>query len=141
MYRRQLITEASSLRDSTAKQQAQLTKNRNRLLRKIARIRTLQAKHNRTALQALALPLATSQLSELNAEDVPLIFPSDLPICNKNIKLQALESHLRDGQCQDSLDQLRNDLLVKSRLNTYKKANTRRQGPTTRTRDRMDRHE
>lgn len=79
--------------------------------------------------------------SPLEPEDVPILFPSDLPRNAQTEPLRLLEGRLRDGQCQDALDYLRNNLLVKSRLHTYKKSNARRQGATTRARGKLDRHE
>lgn len=111
-------------------------------MRKIGRIRQLQMVHCRAALQALPLhPDIISSSNSLEPEAIPLILPSALPLTPDLQALQKLELRLRDGQLQDALDQLRNDLLVKSRLHTYKKSNARRQGATTRTRSRMDRHE
>ncbi|KAE9388174.1 hypothetical protein BT96DRAFT_836658 [Gymnopus androsaceus JB14] len=139
---RQIKLDSSSIRNPTPQQTAAFTENRNHLMRKIGRIRQLQAVHCRPALQTLPLhPAVVSSQSSLEPEATPLILPSDLPITLSIEPLQKLELHLRDGQLQDALDQLRNNLLVKTRLHTYKKSNARRQGATTRTRSRMDRHE
>ena len=52
-----------------------------------------------------------------------------------------MEIRLRDGQLNESLNQLRNSILVKQRLLRYKKTNARHQGPTTRSRALIARQE
>ncbi|THU78038.1 hypothetical protein K435DRAFT_811910 [Dendrothele bispora CBS 962.96] len=146
-HQRQLNYQINSKRDPTAKEKANFMESRNRLSRKITRFRSLQSKHTPESLQSLALlPMVDSNGSLLpasNAEDISLFLPSDLTHQNLNNleKYQHIESRLREGQCQDVLDQLRNDLLVKSRIYTYKKSNARNQGATTRTHARLNRHE
>ncbi|KAJ7585742.1 hypothetical protein C8J56DRAFT_1053046 [Mycena floridula] len=59
------------------------------------------------------------------AEDVKLLLPSDLNARQQGRGgmadgLDEIESRLRDAQCRDALDALRNQLLIKSRLLTYK---------------------
>lgn len=142
LFRRQLKYEVSALRDPTPHKVAQLTETRNRLTRKIVHLRRLQAYHCTSALQALAThPSVLDPQSTSQPEDVPLMFPSDLPLVPHLSSIQHLEGRLRDGLCQDALDQLRNDLLVKTRLYTYKKTQARKQGANTRTRAKMDRQD
>ncbi|THU98047.1 hypothetical protein K435DRAFT_610464, partial [Dendrothele bispora CBS 962.96] len=147
-HQRQLNYQINSKRDPTAKEKANFMESRNPLSRKITRFRSLQSKHTPESLQSLALlPMVDSNgglLPASNAEDITLFLPSDLTHQNSlnNLeKYRHIESRLQDGQCQDALDQLRNDLLVKSRIYTYKKSNARNQGATTRTHARLNRHE
>ncbi|KAJ3710041.1 hypothetical protein C8R42DRAFT_597743 [Lentinula raphanica] len=140
-HQRQLSVEVALFRDPTSQQIAQITESRNRLQRKITRLRKLQAVVCPLALQVLSTHPTTIDSSPPHPESVPLLFPSDLPKLSSCSRLRLIEGRLRDGQCQDSLDQLRNDLLIKSRLHTYKKSNARHQGATTRTRSRMDRYD
>lgn len=51
-----------------------------------------------------------------------------------------LESRLRDAQCRDSLQDIRNKIQTLHHLRQYKKANVRHQGPNTRARSELDRH-
>lgn len=93
--------------------------------------------HNQTS--------TTAGERELLVEKVPLFLPSDLSSrersgsCYKG--LGDIELRLRDAQCQSSLDQLRNQLHIKSRLLTYKGINVRHQGPNTRARSLITRNE
>jgi hypothetical protein len=100
------------------------------------------------ALQALAErpPPKGDKEEEAAAlvENVPLFLPSALsedlhaPGCNKGV--EAIELRLRDAQCCSALDQIRNNLYVKSRFRTYKGAQVQHQGATTRAGGLMDRN-
>ncbi|KAE9394190.1 hypothetical protein BT96DRAFT_943352 [Gymnopus androsaceus JB14] len=141
-HQRQLQLDITSMRDPMPHQLAQLVENQNQLTQKITQLQSLQAKYCPSALQALAIhPDVLKSAEPLVSEKTPLILPSALPPASAISDLQALESRLHDGQCLDALDQLCNDLQVKSQLHTYKKSNACKQGATTRTRARMDHHE
>lgn len=100
------------------------------------------------ALQALALrppPAPGTEGKAALVENVPLCLPSDLtPEQRRNgcrEGLAKIENQLRDAQCRGSLDRLRNQLHIKSRLLTYKGGNVRHQGPNTRSRGLINRNE
>ncbi|KAJ7589418.1 hypothetical protein C8J56DRAFT_784661 [Mycena floridula] len=70
------------------------------------------------------------------AEDMKILLPSDLRQSQRSRGgvadgLAETEIRLRDAQCCDSLDGLRNQLLIKSQLLTYKHHNVRHQGMLT----------
>ncbi len=71
-------------------------------------------------------------------EDVRLGLPSDINhthrarVCSAH--LQRIEERLREAQCYDALQDLRNKLYALAHLHKYKKANVRHQGPNTRAR-------
>ncbi|KAJ7803369.1 hypothetical protein B0H14DRAFT_3091988 [Mycena olivaceomarginata] len=112
----------------------------------------------RTKLQAVYMPGALQALAERPApqgekeeeaaalaENVPLVLPSALSPelrvlgCSKGV--EAIELRLRDAQCRSALDQIRNYLYVKSRFRTYKGAQVRHQGATTRAWGLMNRND
>lgn len=91
-------------------------------------------------------PLLNGEPVEMPSENIPIVLPSDLPASLRQgggcaSDLEAIELRLRDAQCQTALDDLRNGLLMKSRLQTYKGSHVRHQGATTRSRSLLDRNE
>lgn len=84
----------------------------------------------------------TSNLTEGDIVDTPLLLPSSLPhdIWSKcSSRLVAMEKDLRLSQCSDSLSTLRLQLHSKSRLLKDKYVNVRHQGPNTKSRALLDR--
>jgi hypothetical protein len=55
--------------------------------------------------------------------------------------LADIENSMRDAQCRTSLDQIRTQLYIKSRLLTYKDRHVRHQGSSTRTRSVIDQND
>jgi hypothetical protein len=55
--------------------------------------------------------------------------------------LADIEQGMRDAQCRTSLDQIRTQLYIKSRLLTYKDRHVRHQGASTRTRSVIDQND
>lgn len=72
------------------------------------------------------------------SEDVLLMFPSEMPLAQRNLHLADIESQFRDAQCNTALDQLCHSLLVKCRLYTYKNNNVRKQKNTSHSRTLLD---
>ncbi|KAJ6514372.1 hypothetical protein C8R47DRAFT_1206735 [Mycena vitilis] len=146
--RRIKVIVAGSKSDSS-KQSANVVEKRTKLSRYIARFRKLQAVYMPGALQALAdRPAPVGEKEEAAAalmENVPLFLPSALSGelrasgCNKGV--DEIELRLRDAQCRSALDQIRSSLHVKSRFRTYKGAQVRHQGATTRARNLMNRND
>ncbi|KAJ3831051.1 hypothetical protein F5878DRAFT_493838, partial [Lentinula raphanica] len=70
-----------------------------------------------------------------NAEDIPLIFPSDLSeserVTGCRAGLLLIEQKLRESQLSTSLDRLQNNLHIKSRLLTYRNTNVVHQARVT----------
>lgn len=78
-------------------------------------------------------------------EAVPLFLPSALSeqqVAGGCISgLAEIEQQLREAQCVDSLEQLRNHLHIKARLITHKGLHVRHQGPSTRARSLITRND
>ncbi|KAJ7593173.1 hypothetical protein C8J56DRAFT_1045621 [Mycena floridula] len=134
----------------TTKQTADIIEKQNKLTCQISRFRPLQAMYMPATVQILTdmgkvlgkdgLPLPAPA-----AEDVRLIFPSDLmPEQRSRGIWEGLvdrEVQLRDAQCHDALNQLQNHLIVKAQLLTYKNVHARHQGSTTRSQGLLERNE
>ncbi|KAJ7578939.1 hypothetical protein C8J56DRAFT_796992 [Mycena floridula] len=134
----------------TPKQAADLLEKRNKLTRQISRFRTIQAVYMPASVQLLINMSNDASrggiASAVPAEEVVLLFPSSLTEAQRSrggmmSGLEDMECRLRDAQCQDALVGLRNQLLIKSRLLTYKTVHVRHQGSVTRSRGLVDRNE
>lgn len=150
MCRRRIRVEVQLKRktDGTAKQETDLVEQRSKLSRNIARFRTLQATYTPTALQVLAERPAAIPGDGDSAplvENIPLCLPSSLSTTEHASGVREglfnMEEQLRDAQMRTSLDRLRNQLHIKSRLLTYRGTNVRHQGATTRSRALMFRND
>lgn len=147
--RRRIRVAVGAGKNNSSKHSAEVIEKRTKVARYIARFRKLQAVYMPGALQALAeCPAPQGEKEEeaaALAENVPLVLPSALSPelrvlgCNKGV--EAIELRLRDAQCRSALDQIRNYLYVKSRFRTYKGAQVRHQGATTRARGLMNRND
>jgi hypothetical protein len=136
-------------KNESSKHTAEVIEKRTKLSRYTARFRKIQAVYMPGALQALAdRPVPQGEKEEAAAslvENVPLVLPSGLSEkaramgCNKDV--DKIEVRLRDAQCRSSLDSIRSLLHVKSRFRTYKGAQVRHQGATTRARNLMNRND
>jgi hypothetical protein len=143
--RREIAQDIKSIRDPTHKQLTQIVDRRTKLTRQIKRLRALQLLFSPISLQIIAtIPPSTAAV---NAEDIPLFLPSQLSCTQRenpelyNPALTEIEIRLRDAQLNESLNQLRNSLLIKQRLLSYKKANSRHQGANTRSRNLLTRQD
>jgi hypothetical protein len=78
-------------------------------------------------------------------EDTPLYLPSALDVADRSAditrNIATMETILREAQCRTSLEQLRTQLHIKSRLLTYKERQVRYQGANTRARSLIDRND
>jgi hypothetical protein len=107
-------------------------------MRQIKRFRALQLVYSPVSLQVLSL--VPPSKADVPAEDIPLYLPSQLTSKDQDSTelyhsaLTDVEIRLRDGQLNESLNDLRHSLLVKQRLLRYKKTNARHQGASTRSR-------
>ncbi|GJE98768.1 CxC2 domain-containing protein [Phanerochaete sordida] len=137
----------------TAAQNTEHAKKRSALQRKVAAVRPIQAIYMSPLPRLLATTLAESSRPRASSsstavppdlhapENQPLFLPSqlssdDLRLCTSG--LADLEERLRDGQLHDSLDKLRVQLHVKSRLLNFKGRHVRHQRPNTAMRRRLD---
>ena len=122
---------------------AVVIEKRRTLQSNIDKLRLLQAPFMPNALQHLAQRPDVLTHNEL-PKDQPLIFPSDLPMNDRNVcapGLARMEERLREGQMHDALDKLRLHLHIKTRLVTFKDRNVRNQVANTRARGRIDANE
>jgi hypothetical protein len=131
---------------TTSIQKADLVDQRTRLGRNIARFRALQSTYTPVALRYVS-DCRTPGTAEQSTfvENTPLYLPSALDSQDRSSgttqEIAAMEAALREAQCRSSLEQLRTQLHVKSRLLTYKGRNVRNQGPNTRARALIDRND
>lgn len=122
LYRRLLAQDSKDKRSPTAKEIADFTERRTRLLRNINRLRVNQNAHSPGALQFLAsIPPPVDDkgnpLPPLDAEYIPLLPPSQLPAAIQlppytSAGLKDVERRLRDAQCCKALNELRHNLIV-----------------------------
>ncbi|KAJ7075019.1 hypothetical protein B0H15DRAFT_792382 [Mycena belliarum] len=138
---RRVRVHAELKKAGTTAMRISMKRLRIKLNRSIIRFRKLQKTYMPSAFQALAkLNIPETTL----AEDVPLLLPSALSEAERSCcapGLSDMEGLLRDAQCRTALPALRAKLHVKSRLLTYKKYQTRHQGPNTRARTIVTRNE
>ncbi|THV01339.1 hypothetical protein K435DRAFT_853897 [Dendrothele bispora CBS 962.96] len=141
---RDLRQDIQAIRSPTNKQLIQIVDRRTKLGRQITRFRTLQLGYTLVALQILSM-LPTSQI-QVHSEEIPLYLPSMLISAQRRSELcrsevTEMEIQFRDAQLNESLNLLRNSILVKQRLLRYKKTNARHQGPNTRSRTHINRQD
>ncbi|THU78046.1 hypothetical protein K435DRAFT_889411, partial [Dendrothele bispora CBS 962.96] len=141
---RELREDIVTVRTPTNKQLTGMLDRRTKLTRQIRRFRALQLAYMPVSLHIIAT-LPPSQ-TQVNAEDLPLYLPSMLDSEQRSSDLcraclPEMEIRLRDGQLNESLNHLRQALLVKQRMLRYKKTNARNQGATTRSRALISRQE
>ncbi|KAK7064875.1 CxC2 domain-containing protein [Favolaschia claudopus] len=139
---RRVRVQVELKKSGTTAQKIDVLALRRKLSRGITRFRKLQATYTPGALQALARREAPPD--EL-AEDIPLMLPSALSAAERAAGCAATVEHVeslaRDAQCSESLQRLRNQLHVKSRLFTYKANHARHQGANTRSQTLVARNE
>ncbi|THU99829.1 hypothetical protein K435DRAFT_658202, partial [Dendrothele bispora CBS 962.96] len=141
---RELREDILVVKTPTNKQFTAILDRRTKLTRQIRHFRALQLAYMPVSLQIIAT-LPPSQM-QVNAEDLPLYLPSMLDSEQRSSDLcraclPEMEIRLRDGQLNESLNHLRQALLVKQRMLRYKKTNARNQGATTRSRALISRQE
>ncbi|KAH9894052.1 hypothetical protein C8Q73DRAFT_665658 [Cubamyces lactineus] len=124
-------------RDATPGKLAELHEHRTSLRRKIQKFRELQGVYMAAAASTLAEdPACHMDVQEV--EGIRLGLPSEisqtrrLTVCSP--RLLEIEARLREGQCHDSLQDLRSKLHTIHQLYSYKRLNVRNQGPNTRAR-------
>jgi hypothetical protein len=126
----------------TNTQKAELVDQQTHLGRNLARFRTLQSTYTPASLRYLSSRPVNSNLF---VEDTPLYLPSALNIVDRSTDITCdtatMEATLREAQCRTSLEQLRTQLHIKSRLLTYKERQVRYQGANTRARSLIDRND
>ncbi|KAJ3725420.1 hypothetical protein C8R42DRAFT_718938 [Lentinula raphanica] len=129
---RSVKMELGSRKSMTALQQTDAIQRRTKLIRAVGKIRSLQAVYIPAAIQRLS---NSESEVEINAEDIELIFPSDLLESERATGCRAglleVERKLCESQLSTSLDKLRNNLHIKSRLLTYRTTNVVHQARVT----------
>ncbi|KAK7026667.1 hypothetical protein VNI00_015540 [Paramarasmius palmivorus] len=112
----------------TSRQFADIVDKRNRLRKLLIRYERKQ-NHHMPIVSGLR---AGADVDPLEPETHPLYLPSQLSVAQLATclgpDLSNIECRLRNAQCAESLDELRNQLLIKSRLRTYKGLHARHQG-------------
>jgi hypothetical protein len=130
-------------KSGTSAQQIDIVALRRSLNRSLRRLRDLQATYTPVAI--LALGQRENVPADEQPENVPLFLPSGLTPAQRAGEsvagLAAIEASLRDVQLSSSLELLRRQLHVKSRLITYKSLQARAQGANTRSKGIVDRNE
>ncbi|GJF00428.1 hypothetical protein PsYK624_167160 [Phanerochaete sordida] len=131
---------------NTAHQNTEIVKKRTALRRRLTAIRDIQSIYMPCVprLVAAALHASSDSPSSPNAqlpEHQPLFLlhqlsPEDLDLCVPG--LADMETRLREAQMHDSLDKLRCQLHVKSRMMMFKTRYVRHQGANTKMRRRLD---
>ncbi|KAI9067504.1 hypothetical protein FKP32DRAFT_1563686 [Trametes sanguinea] len=116
---------------------AELHERRTSLRRKIQKYRALQS----TYMPAIVPVLAEDPSSRTDVQEVEKIrigLPSEIGTSRRSVicspRLLEIEGRLREAQCRDALQDLRNKLHTIHQLYHYKKLNVRNQGPSTRAR-------
>ncbi|KAJ3819033.1 hypothetical protein F5880DRAFT_1625783 [Lentinula raphanica] len=129
---RTLSLDISANTFETASQKTSLMERRTKLMRLMGRIRSIQALYMPAAIQILGQRRVDG---EEHAENVPIIFPSNLSNNERSngchADLAKIEEQLRDAQIRGALDSLRNHLHMKTRLLTYRKSNVKAQSTIT----------
>ncbi|KAK7017001.1 hypothetical protein VNI00_018764 [Paramarasmius palmivorus] len=112
-------------RGSRAKQTSDIVDKRLRLRKLLARFEVQQI-HFMPIVASLRAEVAANASGPIEVENLPLYLPSSLSQQQRAAcltpTLASIEFRLRNAQCSESLDELRNQLLIKSRLITYKEA-------------------
>jgi hypothetical protein len=130
-------------KSQTTKQQIDLGALCTKLLRRLVRLRKLQATYTPAAIVALEKREAAD---DEQPENEPLYLPSALSEAEHAdggcaSSLFKMELSMRDAQCRNALVKLRNQLVVKARFLNYKALHARHQGATTRARAIVNRNE
>ncbi len=133
-FRHRLRRDAKT---ANASQLPALVERRHALRRRLIKFRDLQAVYMSAALPILAED-PTARLDVEHVENVRIGLPSDIADAHRarvcSIRLTALEDRLREAQCYDALQDLRNKLHTLAHLYNYKKMHVRHQGPNTKAR-------
>ncbi|KAL1739019.1 hypothetical protein HDZ31DRAFT_50063, partial [Schizophyllum fasciatum] len=140
---RVLRMEVAAHHYSSTVQQTVLAKKRTKLANTISNMREHQAVYCPGAMRALALWNDDPENARAPIEKQPLFLPSSLPAAERATCVDGFdgfERRLRDAQCRTALEAVRNHLLVMSRMLTFKNANTRHQGPSTRAQGSLNIH-
>ncbi|KAJ7897985.1 hypothetical protein B0H14DRAFT_3080821 [Mycena olivaceomarginata] len=133
---REVRVKAELKKSKTTAQQIDMAALRTKLLRRLDRLRKLQATYCPGAIVALEKREA---LEDEQPENEPLFLPSALSEAERADGgcvngLLEMELVMRDAQCRSALVKLRNQLVIKGRFLNYKALHARHQGATTRIR-------
>ncbi|KAI9069790.1 hypothetical protein FKP32DRAFT_1559042 [Trametes sanguinea] len=116
---------------------AELHERRTSLRRKVQKYRELQSIYMPAIVSVLAED-AASRTDVQEVENIRIGLPSEIGSSRRSVicghRLLEMEIRLREAQCRDALQDLRNKLHTIQQLYNYKKLNVRNQGPNTRAR-------
>lgn len=130
--RRQLKHDVVAKSFETAAQKTVLVQRRTKIMRLLGRLRAIQQVYMPAAMRILSSHEPASSSGE-HAENVPIIFPSDLPLAQRcdpgcRADLPSIEEQMREAQLRTALLNLRTHLHMKTRLLTYRTSNVKAQG-------------
>ncbi|OJT12474.1 hypothetical protein TRAPUB_10982 [Trametes pubescens] len=124
-------------KQATPSKQLGLHERRNALRRKLLKYRELQGVYMPRAMSLIANDPACHNDVE-RVEDVRLVLPSEIALLQRGVvcspRLCEMEERMREAQCRDALQDVRNQLHIIDHLFRYKKVNVRHQGANTRVR-------
>jgi hypothetical protein len=127
--------------DLTTSQANELQQKRISLQKRVIAFRHLQTVYMPSVAMKLSAD-STSDDKPLDIEDIRLWLPSELDSdlrkhgCHKD--LPGMEEQLREGQCQDALDKIRNLQRAKMHFIHYRNSNVRGQKRATRSHELID---
>lgn len=132
-FRRQLRLDIAEKSFETAAQKTVLVQRRTRIMRLLGRLRAVQQVYMPAAIQELSNGQSNKDSASEHAENVAIIFPSDLPLSQRSepgcrADLAVVEAEMRNAQLRTALSNLRTHLHMKSRLLTYRTTNVKAQG-------------
>ncbi|KAH7917395.1 hypothetical protein BV22DRAFT_1026398 [Leucogyrophana mollusca] len=141
---RRVRSEVKNIASLTANQKSELHQCRTALYRQIQRFRPVQNMYMTGMDQWME---RNDMTAESEAEDIKLWLPSDLDVRTRvemcSTRLINIEGDLREAQCYDALDKLRNRLCTKFHYIHHRNINIRGQRSNTRAHaliDHMDDH-
>ncbi|KAH9855406.1 hypothetical protein C2E23DRAFT_724163 [Lenzites betulinus] len=131
------ILLSSDAKAATPSKQLGIHERRNALRRKLVKYRELQGVYMPQAMALIANnPACQSDVEHV--EGVCLVLPSEIAPVQRGIvcppRLCEMEERMREAQCRDALQDIRNQLHIIDHLFRYKKVNVRHQGANTRIR-------
>ncbi|KAL1740388.1 hypothetical protein HDZ31DRAFT_85463 [Schizophyllum fasciatum] len=132
---RNLAANVAERTYNTAKQKADLFRQQSKISRVLNKLASAQKAYMPSAAPRLDAWVVEDSNGEAYAESRPLLLPSSLPRPERDLCLgdiASLEQRLRHVQCRTALDDLRNQILARTRDIRFKTSNVRHQGSNTR---------
>ncbi|KAL1658890.1 hypothetical protein GGF50DRAFT_131419 [Schizophyllum commune] len=142
---RNLVWNVAEKAYETPTQQSELFRQRTKLSRSATKLLAAQKKvYTPAAAERVEAWLTDAANSQALAETRPLLPPSALPKSERDTCLGGvarLEERLRHAQCRKALDDLRDQILARTRDIRFKNSNVRHQGASTRATNILKNHD